>query len=88
MAPLLQWLGEVARDPRLRLTITVHYAPGGREAALSQALRLDRAAGAYGETARLVVEPGQPPGASAAVGYDGADGNGARSGTQLATGGT
>jgi len=86
--PLRQWLGEVARDPRLRLTITVHYAPGGREAALSQALRLDRAAGVYGETARLVVEPGQPAGASAAVGYDGADGNGARSGTQLAAGGT
>lgn len=80
-APTLpQWLGEVARDPRLRLTITVHYAPGGRDAALAQALRLDHAAGVQGETARIVVEPGLPIGADAVVGYDGDAG----SGTQLA----
>jgi hypothetical protein len=67
---LAQWLNEVARDPRLRLTITVHYAPGGRAAALAEAAQLDRAAGTRGDTARIVVEPGRPDGASAAVGYD------------------
>lgn len=75
---LPQWLNEVAGDPRLRLTITVHYAPGGRDAALREAAALDRAAGAHGDTARIVVEPGQPAGASAALGYD------ADTGTQLA----
>jgi hypothetical protein len=80
-APSLpQWLGEVARDPRLRLTITVHYAPGGRDAALAQAIALGRSAGAPGKAARIVVEPGQPAGAGAVVGYD-AD---PVSGTQLA----
>jgi len=78
--PLSKWLNEVARDPRLRLTITVHYAPGGRAAALTQAARLGRAAGPRGETARIVVEPGLPAGANAVVAYDA--GNGA--GTQLA----
>ena len=72
-------MSATSRDP-LRLTITVHFAPGGREAALAQALRLDRAAGVHGETARIVVEPGQPAGANAVVGYDGDAG----SGTQLA----
>jgi len=67
---LARWLGDVARDPRLRLTITVHYAPGGRAQALAEAARLDRAAGAHGDTARIVVEPGQPAGANAVVGYD------------------
>ena len=86
--PLPQWLAEVARDPRLRLTITVHFAPGGRDAALAQALRLDRAAGVRGETARIVVEPGLPAGANAVVGYDGADEGGAGTGTQLAHGRT
>jgi hypothetical protein len=78
---LAQWLNEVARDPRLRLTITVHYAPGGRAAALGEAARLDRAAGARGDTARIVVEPGPPDGASAVVGYD------ADAGTPLARAG-
>jgi hypothetical protein len=68
--PLPQWLNEVARDPRLRLTITVHYAPGGREAALAQALRLDTAAGPRAADARIIVEPGLPAGASAVVGFD------------------
>jgi len=79
--PLGQWLHDVARDPRLRLAITVHYAPGGRKAALAQALRLDTAAGKLAGDARIVVEPGLPAGASAELGYD-ADG------TQLATPGT
>jgi hypothetical protein len=88
-APTLpQWLDDVARDPRLRLTVTVHFAPGGRDAALAQAARLDRAAGARGDTARIVVEPGLPAGTSAVVGYDGADANGTGSGTQLAGHGT
>ncbi len=78
--PLSQWLNDVARDPRLRLTITVHYAAGGRDAALAQAARLDRAAGMRGQMARIVVEPGLPAGANAVVGYD-ADGD---PGTQLA----
>jgi len=76
--PLAQWLRDVARDPRLRLTITVHYGAGGRKAALVQALHLDAAAGARAADARLLIEPGLPAGASAALGYD-ADG------TQLAT---
>lgn len=80
--PLPQWLNEVARDPRLRLTITVHYAPGGREAALAQALRLDAAAGPRADDARIIVEPGLPAGASAVVGFD-AD-TPAANGTQLA----
>jgi hypothetical protein len=76
--PLAQWLKDVGTDPRLRLTITVHYAPGGRKAALAQALHLDTAAGAHAANARMLVEPGLPAGASAVLGYD-ADG------TQLAT---
>jgi hypothetical protein len=84
-APTLrQWLGDVAHDPRLRLTITVHYAPGGRDAALAEAARLDRSAGVHGDTARIVVEPGQPAGVNAAVGYDGLDEGASASGTQLA----
>ena len=83
-APTLpQWLHDVAGDPRLRLTITVHYAPGGRDAALAQAVQLDRAAGGFGQTARIVVEPGQPAGANAVVGYD-SEGTDAAAGTQLA----
>ncbi len=68
--PLRQWLNEVARDPRLALTITVHYAPGGHAAALAEAARLDRAAGPRGDAARIVVEPGQPAGASVTLAYD------------------
>ena len=87
-APTLpQWLGEVGRDPRLRLTITVHYRPGGGDAALAQAAQLDREAGARGRMARIVVEPGQPAGANAVLGYD-ADGADAAAGTQLARHGT
>ncbi len=82
---LPRWLDDVARDPRLRLTITVHYAPGGRSAALAQAQRLDAAAGARAGNARIVVEPGLPAGANAAVAYD-ADPppSGPANGTQLA----
>ncbi len=82
--PLGRWLADVARDPRLRLTITVHYAPGGRAAALDQAAMLDRAAGARADTARIVIEPGLPAGANAVVGFDGAVDGGGMSGTQLA----
>lgn len=84
--PLAQWLRDVARDPRLRLTITVHYAPGGRKAALAQALHLDTAAGAHAADARILVEPGLPAGASAVLGYDGQGTDAA--GTQLAERGT
>lgn len=75
--PLAQWLNDVGRDPRLRLSITVHYGAGGRKAALAQALRLDAAAGSHAADARMVVEPGLPAGASAVLSYDAA-------GTQLA----
>jgi hypothetical protein len=69
--PLATWLNDVARDPRLRLTIAVHYAAGGRAGALYQARVLSEAAGPRAADARIVVEPGQPAGASATVGYDG-----------------
>jgi hypothetical protein len=82
---LPRWLDDVARDPRLRLTITVHYAPGGRSAALAQALRLDAGAGARAGNARIIVEPGQPAGASAAVAFDAdAAPSGPAHGTQFA----
>jgi len=70
------WLDEVARDPRLRLTISVRYAPGGRDGAIDQARRLNRAAGSHGESARIVIEPGEPAGIAAQVGYDAETGTG------------
>ena len=84
--PLPQWLHDVARDPRLRLTITVHYAPGTRAAALAEAARLDRQSGPQASSARIVIEPGLPAGASAAVGYDADPGDAAvnATGTHLA----
>ncbi|WP_353226590.1 hypothetical protein [Novosphingobium sp.] len=84
--PLPQWLHDVARDPRLRLTITVHYAPGTRAAALAEAARLDRQSGLQASGARIVIEPGLPAGASAAVGFDADPGDAAvtANGTHLA----
>ncbi len=67
---LTQWLNEAARDPRLQLTITVHYAPGGQAEALAAAARLNHEAGANGGTARVVIEPGEPAGIGAVLGYD------------------
>lgn len=70
-APALdRWLADAARDPRLGVTITVHYAPGGRAAALAQAQDLAAAAGARAAAARIVIEPGDDAGAIAAVAYD------------------
>jgi hypothetical protein len=84
--PLPQWLHDVARDPRLRLTITVHYAPDGRAAALAEAARLDRQSGRHVSGARIVIEPGLPAGASAAVGFDAdpAEAGAGATGTHLA----
>jgi hypothetical protein len=47
-APLGQWLADQGRDPRLRLSVVVRYAPapGAREAALDHAAVLARMAGA------------------------------------------
>lgn len=78
--PLGLWLDEAARDPRLGLTITVRYAPGGRGTALAQAQALSAAAGRRGAAARIVIEPGDPAGASATVAFDAP----AQSGTPLA----
>lgn len=83
--PLPQWLHDVAADPRLRLTITVHYAPGGQAAAMAQAARLSAEAGNRAAGARIVIEAGEPAGASAVVGYDAQAANNPRgNGTQLA----
>lgn len=70
--PLGQWLADQGRDPRLRLSVVVRYAPapGAREAALDHAAMLARMAGARAQGARLVIEPGLPAGASVALGYD------------------
>ena len=78
--PLGAWLNEAARDPRLGLTITVRYAPGGRRAAIAEAQALSAAAGPRGAAARIVIEPGDPTGASATVAFDAP----AQSGTPLA----
>ncbi|HUD31215.1 MAG TPA: hypothetical protein VMQ93_20295 [Novosphingobium sp.] len=65
------WLAEQAVDPRQQLTVTARYgsAPGARDAALREAMRLLAEAGAAGLSARLVVEPGSGP-VRAALAYD------------------
>lgn len=69
--PLREWLAQQAPDPRQQVTITLHYgpAPGARDAALRDAVRLLGEAGAAGARARLVVEPGEGP-ANVALAYD------------------
>ena len=70
---LSQWLADQQADPRLALTITALYAPGGQVAALAQAASLSREAGAMGRTARIVVDAapaGEATGAEASLAYD------------------
>lgn len=67
--PLGAWLAQQAADPRQQLTITARYAPGARDQALREALRLLGEAGAAGRAARLVVEPGAGP-ARVVLAYD------------------
>lgn len=61
--PLEQWLHEQAADPRQQLTITARYGPGAGAAlrAMAEAEALLREAGAQGQAARIVVEPGDGP---------------------------
>ena len=67
-APILsEWLKSQAADPRLRLTIVVTYGPGRRDDALAEAQRL---AGVAETPSRVIVEPGPPDGAFAALTYD------------------
>ncbi|MCJ2186831.1 hypothetical protein [Novosphingobium beihaiensis] len=58
--PLAQWLHEQAADPRQQLTITARYGAGGeaQARALAEARQLLAEAGAQGQAARIVVEPG------------------------------
>ena len=69
--PLGQWLAAQSPDPRQQLSIVAHYAPGGQQAALSDASALLAQAGAAGAGARLVVEPGEG-GTVATLAYDAA----------------
>ena len=67
------WLAEQQPDHRQQLTITMHYRPGGQEAALASLQALLREAGAMGSLARVIVTPA--PGASedetvASLAYD------------------
>lgn len=59
--PLAQWLREQAADPRQQLTITARYGHGSeaQSRALAEAGRLLEEAGAQGQAARIVVEPGE-----------------------------
>jgi hypothetical protein len=69
--PLGDWLHEQAADPRQQLTITARYGTdaGEQSRALAQAMRLLEEAGAQGQAARVVVEPGQGP-VRAVLAYD------------------
>ena len=70
-APALTgWLAEQASDPRQRLSVVVRYTGKRRAAALDRAAALIASAGARGDSARVVVEPGPAPGASVTLGYD------------------
>lgn len=69
VSPIGDWLAAQPRDPRQMLTIVSTYAPGKENAALDLATRLAREAGAVGQVARVVVEPGQGE-ATATLGYD------------------
>ena len=69
--PLGAWLARQAADPRQRLTVTTFYGPTptALPAALAEAARLARAAGAMGLRARVVAEPGRGP-ARVALAFD------------------
>ncbi|MCJ2178235.1 hypothetical protein [Novosphingobium album (ex Hu et al. 2023)] len=69
--PLAQWLHDQAADPRQQLTITARYGPegGAQSRALADAEHLLAEAGAQGQAARIVVEPGEG-GVRAVLAYD------------------
>ena len=83
--PLGSWLATQQADPRLGLTITVRYAPGGQAAALAQPGTLAREAGAMGRAARIVVEAATGAEVVATLAFDrsGGPSNG-QSGTRFA----
>lgn len=58
--PLSQWLAEQAPDPRQRLTIVGHYAPGGQAELLGRIAALAAEAGTMAGAMRIVAEPGTP----------------------------
>lgn len=66
---LRPWLDQVAADPRLEVRVVVRYIDGEREAALSQAVQLAASGGPRARRARLLVEPGDRPGASVSLFY-------------------
>lgn len=85
-APALgEWLDSQGSDPRQRLTIVVPYAAGGEAAALDKARGLLQGLGPAqgrsglpshqsGQTGmRIIVEPGNPADAYAALTFDVAD---------------
>ena len=97
--PLARWLAGQQADPRLALTITLRYGPGGQAGALAEAATLAREAGGMGRQARIVVEaaprdfgPGAGPDAvpggdaEASLAYDQAAADPAVSGTGSKTG--
>lgn len=64
---LATWLASQSRDPRQRLTIVVLYVPGREAAALDRARAMVREAGV---PARIIVQPGDPASAYAALTFD------------------
>lgn len=67
---LAQWLDQQSRDPRQRLTIVAHYAPGGLETASRDALELAATAEAAGQPARLLLQPGPQSDLLAVLAFD------------------
>ncbi|WP_338467679.1 hypothetical protein RXV95_03745 [Novosphingobium sp. ZN18A2] len=66
--PFGRWLADA--DPRTRATLTVRYGADGPRAALERARALAQAAGSRASTMRILVEPGDGPGAEAVLAYD------------------
>ena len=68
--PLRQWLGDQARDRRLRLTIVAHYPENGQHQALAAAEILARDAVGAGFTPRIIIEPGAGRPLEASLAFD------------------
>lgn len=64
---LAEWLAQQGSDERQRLSIVVPYAPGGQAAALELARDWTRG---LANPARVIVEPGDPAAAYAALTFD------------------
>ena len=64
---LATWLASQSHDPRQRLTIVVPYVPGREAAALDRARAMVREADV---PARIIVQPGDPASAYAALTFD------------------